>query len=325
MKKDELFFSSLLAVVVCLVVGTIFFITAPQKTPEPIETPVAQGTETPATAPTTAPTTQAPTTQAPATTVPAASTSAPQSADTTAPQAEATTAAPETQSGLPQTPAEILARYTEVVNKAKASGPAHKKVEYQAIPEDKVNFEGGVFNKILPLASLFFTPEEEAKANPEVREKGNDMYWFPVYKVDKGCMLTDASKIKSATCTELPDGNVKITIVLNDEDNPEPPAEGATSCDNAVGSMFTPIMMADVHNTLKNDAAVKFVVKDIDFALTYYDCTADLVFNPTTNEIVSLDQYMHILIKVNSGKVFGMSAVGTAVLDNYMYLSDFQY
>lgn len=322
MKKDELLFSSLLAVVVCLLVGTIFFVTAPQKTPEPIEAPVAQGTQTPTTTPTTAPTT-APTTQAPTTAPQAAATTAPAVSDTTkAPEATTAPAAP---TGLPQTPAEILARYTEVMDKAKNSGPAHKKVEYQAIPEDKVNFEGGVFNKILPLASLFFTKEEDARANPEIREKGGDMYWFPIYKVKKGCMLTDASKIKSATCTELPDGNVKITIVLNDELNPEPPAEGATSHNNAVGSMFTPIMMADVHNTLKNDAAVKFVVKDVDFELNYYDCTADLVFNPETNEIVSLDQYMHILINIKSGKVFGLSAVGTAVLDNYLYFSDFQY
>lgn len=335
MKKDETILASLIAAVICMALTIVFMLGGNSKgLVISIEAPVAQGVTQATAVPTAPPTTQsttAATTQAVTETAAAGqNNSASQNEGTTAASQSATTQAPSTtaaaqENALPSTPAEILARYTLVMDKAKADGPAHKKVEYQAIPEDKVNFEGGVFNKILPLASLFFTTEEDARANPELREKGGDMYWFPIYKVQKGCLLTDVSKIKDAKCEKLPDGNVKITLVLNDELNPEPPAEGATSCDNAVGSVFTPIMMADVHNTLKNDAAVKFVVKDVDFELTYYDCTAELVFNPETNEIVSLDQYMHILINIKSGKVVGMNAVGTAVLDNYLYFSDFQY
>lgn len=322
MKKDDVILSSVIAVILCIVIGVIFH---GMKGPSTTEIIVGVNSNAGAAVQTTLPT--VPTTVAPATTAPSTTQATTQGAaqtETTVPaSAESTTAAAE--NGLPVTPAEILAKYTQVMDKAKSEGPAHKKVEYQAIPEDKVSFEGGVFDKILPLASLFFTTEEDARANPEIREKGGDMYWFPVYKVSKGCLLTDASKIKSATCTEQADGNVKITIVLLDEDNPEPPPEGATSCDNAVGSLFTPIMLADVHNTLQNDSAVKFVVKDVDFDLNYYDCTAELVYNPANDQIVSLDHYMHILIKINSGKVLGMSAVGTAVLDNYLYFSDFQY
>ncbi len=322
MKKDEIFLTSMLAVIGCAVFTLAFLLGAKSEGKViTVKIPNVQTAVNNTVAPTQTPTQAA--TQAPATTQPPVVTETPSGESTTA-AAEPTTAA-STENALPSTPAEILAKYTQVMDKAKSEGPAHKKVEYQVIPEDKVNFEGGVFNKILPLASLFFTTEEDARANPEIREKGNDMYWFPVYKVEKGCLLTDASKIKSANCTKQADGNVKITIVLNDEDNPEPPPEGATSCDNAVGSLFTPIILADVHNTLKNDSAVKFVVKDIDFDLTYYDCTAELIYNPENDQIVSLDHYMHILIKINSGKVFGLSAVGTAVLDNYLYFSDFAY
>ncbi len=325
MKKDETILASMIAAIICIILTIVFLVGGDSEgLVISIETPAVQNAVQNVV--TTVPTT-APTTTAPQTTVATQAPTESQGESTTAANAATATTASVSESAdsLPSTPAAILAKYTEVVDKAKAEGPAHHKVEYQAIPEEKVNFEGGVFNKILPLASLFFTTEEDARANPEIREKGGDMYWFPVYKVEKGCLLTDASKIKNASCEKLPDGNVKITIVLNDEDNPEPPPEGATSCDNAVGSMFTPIMLADVHNTLKNDSAVKFVVKDVDFDLTYYDCTAELVFNPENNQIVSLDQYMHILIKINSGKVVGMSAVGTAVLDNYLYLSDFAY
>ena len=325
MKKNETILGVMIAAVICLALSFVFWAGGDSNEMViDIEAPTVQNIVETAPATTLPATTQVTTTvQASATTTQTPATS--QGENTTAPTSAPVTSAASTSDGLPVTPAEILAKYTQVMDKAKAEGPEHKKVEYQAIPEDKVNFEGGVFNKILPLASLFFTTEEDAKANPEIREKGNDMYWFPVYKTEKGCLLTDASKIKSASCEKQADGNVKITITLNDEDNPEPPPEGATSCDNAVGSLFTPIILADVHNTLQNDSAVKFVVKDVDFDLNYYDCTAELIYNPENDQIVSLDHYMHILIKINSGKVFGMSAVGTAVLDNYLYFSDFVY
>lgn len=340
MERDELNYPITIVSIICVLM-LIALVFGPVKTvfdaTEDAQVSVSEQTE--------ASTTQAPTTQAPATTAAPETTAAPTTtaapettaapvaqpapsdttaaADTTAAPAESTTAA--ATNALPATPEAILAKYTEVVDKAKSEGPAHKKIEYQAIPEDKVNFEGGVFGKMLPLISNFLKTEEDARANPEAFEKGNDMYWFPPYRVTKGCMLTDVSKIKSATCEEQPDGNVKITIVLNDEANPEPPAEGATSCDNATGSMFTPIKRADIDNTLQNDGAVKFIVKDVDFDLNYHDCTAELVYNPSNDQIVSLDQYMHIFINIKSGTLLGMSAVGTAELNNNLHLSDFAY
>lgn len=332
MKKNELWVTTTITSAICLILSIVIILSGRMGDRE-ITISLGQktagsniGTSQQATQPTTQPTTQA---TLAATTQPATQPSTQDSSDvsgdnTTAPTDAPATSEPAATNTVPTGNEEILKKYNEIISKAKTSGPAHKKVEYQAIPEDKVNFGGGIFDRILPIASNFFTTEEDARANPEIREKGNDMYWFPPYKV-QGCLLTDASRIKSASCTELPDGNVKMVIVLNDDINPEPPAEGATTCDTAVGSMFTPIMLADVHDVLENDSTVKFIVKDVAFDLTYYDCTAELVYNPTTNEIVSLDQYMHILIDIKSGKVLGMSAVGTAVLDNYMYLSDFQY
>ena len=337
MERDQLNYPITIVSIICVLM-LIALVFGPTKN-EAVDanaseqTTVAEQIVAPETAApvTQAPETAAPTTAAPATTAAPETTVAPETqAATTAASAEQTTAAPaETTAAatnaLPSTPEEILAKYTVIVDKAKAEGPAHKKVEYQKIPEEKVNFEGGVFGKMLPLISNFLRTEEDANANPELWEKGNDMYWFPPYRVTKGCMLTDTSKIKSATCTELPDGNVKITIVLNDETNPEPPSEGSTSCDNATGSMFSPIMRADIDNTLKNDGAVKFIVKDVDFDLNYHDCTAELVYNPANDQIVSLDQYMHIFINIKSGTLIGMSAVGNAELDNYLHLSDFTY
>ncbi len=319
MKKSDIIKASLWSAVVCLVAVVVIVLTGSfgfnvtgNITLEGGALSVA-GTQEPATqAPTQAPVTQAPT-QAP-------------SGDTNAPT-EAPTQAPagNTDNGaLPTDTAAILAKYTELMNQAKIDSPGFSKVEYQDIPAEKAQFEGKVFNTLLPLIGNFFKDEETARANPESKLKGESMEWFPIYHNEKGCLLTDASKIKSATCTELDDGNVKISIVMNDEVNSEPPGDAAT-CASAVGSICTPIEMQTVRDTLQNDSAIKLVARNIDFDLTYYDCTVDLVYNPANNQLVSLDQYMHILINIKDGTVAFASAKGTAVLDNYMYISDFQY
>ena len=315
MKKNELIFTALLAAVFCLLSATLGAV-LPTKIgvsgSVDADIPVVQVQQ-----PTAIVTTQ------PAVTTPPVT----QPADTGDTNEDVATPpvteAPD-DSSIPQGNEAILAKYSELLNNAKASKPAFKKVEWQAIPEEKAQFEGAVFGKILPLASNFFKTEEDAKASPEYMEKGGTMEWFPIYHNDKGCMLTDTSAIESATCTELPDGNVKIVIELKDEFNSEPP-KSAPTCDSYVGSMFTPIEMAEVRTTLTTDPTIKFIIKDVDFELTYYDCVAELTYNPTTNQIVELDQFMHIDINIKNGSLLGMSAKGRAVLDNYMYLSEFQY
>lgn len=315
-KYDQLIFAALLAAVFVLLSATLGVILPTDISVEgSVESEAPQWQCVLPTAPSaTTPTVTEPTTQPQAT-----QPSAPEQDTTVAPKEEASTS-----SSLPQSNEEILAKYSEVMNKAKADSPAFKKIEWQDIPEEKAHFEGKVFSKILPLASHFFKDEATARANPEAKAKGESMEWFPIYQNEKGCMLTDASVIESATCTELADGNVKIVIELKDEYNSEPPGSAST-CDSYVGSMFTPIEMASVRDILENDSTVKFIIKNVDFDLTYYDCTAELTYNPTTNEIVELDQFMHLDINIKEGSIVGISAKGKAVLDNYMYISDFQY
>ncbi|MBO5936673.1 MAG: hypothetical protein J6Q79_03550 [Clostridia bacterium] len=314
-KYDQLIFAALLAAVFVLLSATLGLILPTEINVEGAvdsDLPVAQVQQTVVTAPTQPAVTTPPATQ-PAT--PDNSTD-----DTTSvPAADNTN-----DSSLPQGNEAILAKYSELMNDAKAKSVGFKKIEWQAIPEEKAQFEGKAFGKILPIASNFFKTEEDAKANPEFKSKDDDATWLPIYHNQKGCLLTDASVIENATCTELPDGNVKIVIELKDEDNSEPPLESPT-CDSYIGSMFTPIQFASIRNTLETDPAVKFIVKNVDFDLTYFDCVAELTYNPATNQIVQLDQFMHIDIKINDGSILGLSAKGNAVLDNYMYISEFQY
>lgn len=319
MKKSDITLAALWSAVACLLVATIAIVSgnfgvslsgdinysgAIAATPvqsTPVNTPNAAVPET------TQPSTQAPVA----------------SDDNTAD--EPSQDAPKADTGLPTEAADILAKYTEVMNQAKTDAPGFTKVEYQNIPEEKAAFEGKVISTALPLLNSFFKDEATARANAETKAKGESMEWFPIYHNDKGCLLTDASCISSATCTDQGDGTVKISIVLNTETNSEPPAEGAASSSSFVGAMFTPIELATVNDILQNNTAVKLVARNIDYDLIYHDCTVDLVYNPENNQIVSLDQFMHMTMSITGGTIIGSSAVGTAELDNYMYISDFQY
>lgn len=316
MKKKDYVLAAALSVLACVM--AFFLVTKGVNVNVKVEgAPAANQTvETPTAAPATQPT-QAPT-------------QAPTEAPTAAPSGDATPDATEPTQGaaastdIPSGNEAILKKYSDILNDANEKKVGYNKVEFQAIPEEKANL-GGILDKIMPVAQTFFVDEATAKQNPETFQKGGDMKWFPLYHTTKGCVLTDASKIENATCEKLADGNVKITIELQDEMNPEPIAEGATTCNSFTGSMFTPIKRADVDDVLQNNFAVKMLIKNLDYDLKYHDCTAELIYNPETNQIVSLTQYMHILIIVNSGKVAGSDVTGDAILDNSMFLTDFVY
>lgn len=314
MKKKEIILAVILSIVAC--VAASFLVTrdvninlnvegAPVAN-QTVQQPAAQPTTQPATAPTQAPT------------------EAPTQGNVETPEATEPSKDAAASTNLPSGNEAILKKYSDILNDANEKKVGYNKVEFQAIPPEKANL-GGVLDKIMPVAQTFFVDEATAKQNPETFQKGGDMDWFPLYHTTKGCVLTDASKIEKATCEKLADGNVKITIELQDEMNPEPIDNGATTCNSYTGSMFTPIKRADIDDVLQNNGAVKMLIKNLDYDLKYHDCTAELIYNPETNQIVSLTQYMHILIIVNSGKVAFSDVTGDAILDNSMFLTDFVY
>lgn len=251
-------------------------------------------------------------------------------------QAGGALAAAASVSGKPSSYAEIIAAYTAVVDYAKQQKVGYTKSEWQELPKDKRNMDGFVINAILPVASTFMTSEKDAKGDKkEVKEKGSDMKWFPIYKHStKGSLMTaaDAVHVKSAKCEVLSNGNYRITIVLKDDINPEPYTPGPGDEPNAtgtvpkgfVGKMFDPLAKSEIDNTLINDPTVTKVVKNVSYSLKYYDCTAILVYNPKNNHMVSLNQYMHVLIDA-SGKVIGNQFSGNAVLDNFLEISNIKY
>lgn len=225
---------------------------------------------------------------------------------------------------------EVLDIYTKLMNKAKADKPGYKKVEYQELPSDAQNrviTEGSnLVGTLLDLVDQLdlLTTKETAEADPEIVEKGGDMRWFPVYKCEKGCYLTDVSAIESTNYEDLGNGKARITIELKDEQNPEPMAEGATTAPSKVGAMFSPLSKADIDNTL-NGGVVSAVVKDITYSLTYHDCKAIVEYDTKTNEIIKLEQYMNVAIKADAKVLFSKINIEKQELFNTMVITDFKY
>ena len=234
------------------------------------------------------------------------------------------TGAETTQAGKPTTAAQILAAYTDVMNYAKTVKPAYNKQEFQTLPKEDQHMDGAVIGYLLPQAERFMT--KEADANIEDNKAGSDMKWFPVAKADKGCLLTNASAIKSATCDELSNGNYKITIILNDEHNPEPYKTGDTKATSNTGNMFQPLAKSEIDNTLQTDSTIKALITTaVKYDLRYYNCTAVVEYNPKTKQIVNLSQTMSVFIDIQQGKVLFLKATGNAILYNYMKCWNFKY
>ena len=225
---------------------------------------------------------------------------------------------------------EVLEIYTTVMNKAKKDKPGYKKVEYQELPSDAQNrviTEGSnLVGTLLDLVDQLdlMTSKEAAEADPEIVEKGSDMRWFPVYKCEKGCYLTDVNAIESTKYEDLGNGKARITIELKDEQNPEPMAEGASTSPSNVGAMFSPLSKKDIDNTL-NGGVVSAVVKDITYSLTYHDCTAVVEYDTKTNQIIRLEQYMDVAIKADAKVILSKINIEKQELFNTMIISDLQY
>ncbi|MCR4615565.1 MAG: hypothetical protein K5756_05395 [Clostridiales bacterium] len=241
--------------------------------------------------------------------------------------AEVTAAADETTTEdpnkLPETKEEILAAYSEVMNNSKALKPGYTRIEWQDLPEEKRNIDGGVAKQLIKLAGMFMESKENATKNPEIKAKGGDMKYFPVPRAEKGCYLTNANAIKSASCKKQNDGTIKIVIELKPEMNSEPYFAKPNNPSN-VGSMFGPLSLAEINKEITGNPAIKIVVKDVEFTLKYYNCIATLIYDPETMRAKAISQVMDTLIDT-SGKILGSPFSGSAVLHNDLKIININY
>ncbi|MDR1408700.1 MAG: hypothetical protein LBJ12_00170 [Oscillospiraceae bacterium] len=233
---------------------------------------------------------------------------------TTTPASAATTLAPTTvpKPALPNTKAEILAQYTKIMNQAKAEKPAFTKIQYQDLPKDKRHADGLATSVLSQFIDQMFTSEKDARNNPTTHAKGNDMQDFPVVQSEKGCCLTDANLIKSATLTQN-GGTRKIRIVLKDEKNAGP--YWATKKGDSIGGIFDLARKEDLDDALKSIP----VIREPQYSLTYYDCTAELEYDTATGHIISLKQTTHALADA-SFKMFSKNTLDF-VVDDYTIIT----
>jgi len=226
--------------------------------------------------------------------------------------------------GLPTTKSEILAAYTAVMNKAKTDKPGYTKIMYQSLPDAEKYKDNTTVKILMSIVNLFMTTKDKAMKNPVVYENGSDTKAnFPITESTKGCMLTNTNAIKSASCAALPDGNYKITIILNNELNPERFRDGMIKAPSNTGNMFVIFSKSDVDPILQKPY-VKILVKNGDLQMNFHDCKAELEYNPKTNRIISLDQVTHTSLGV-SGTVVGHYYKENTELEMYYTASNFKY
>lgn len=223
-------------------------------------------------------------------------------------------------SKMPETTEEIITKYAEVLKKFKQEKPAYTKKEYQALPEESRQFSSSLVNKLLGFADNYMVKEDSEDATV-VREKGyaDIINEIPIYGLEDGCLLTDYSAVKNATCVDNGDGNYKISFSLQDEVNPTPLASGSTQPQSYHAAVLMPgnrdEIMVEVNKVEKMTGATCN-----SFDLTYRDCTFECVYNPENDQVVSITH--HANIDIDADIHFITDITGSARLTNDMLVYD---
>lgn len=238
-----------------------------------------------------------------------------QNNDVTAPSYPA-----EKESNKPESTKEIIDQYTLLVDKFKQQKPAYKKKEYQALPEEYHNFSSTI-NKALDLAAGYMTTEDEAEIL--IRDAGaeeiiNDM---PIHGTEKGCVLTDYDAVSWAKCEDRGDGTYEISFSLKEEINAEPTPADSLVPVSAHGAVLQPMAFNDIKAEIDSVAAKIPGVSMNTLDLYYRDNVFSCVYNPETDEVLSITHHIVIDIVVNID-VFSKSIDGSARLLNEMFIYD---
>lgn len=260
-------------------------------------------------------TTQPVITTQPQVTVPTTDDASDDTADTTVASDPA-----EKDSNKPESTKEIIDKYTLLVDKFKQQKPAYKKKEYQALPVEYHNFSS-TLNKALDLAAGYMVTEEEAEVL--VRDAGaeeiiNDM---PIHGSEKGCALTDYDAVSWAKCEDKGDGTYEISFSLKEEINPEPTPADTLVPVSAHGAVMQPMAFSDIKAEIDNVASKIPSVSMNTLDLYYRDHVFSCVYNPETDEVLSITHHIVIDIVVNI-EAFGKNIDGSARLLNEMFIYD---
>lgn len=226
----------------------------------------------------------------------------------------------EKESDKPESTKEIIDQYTLLVDKFKQQKPAYKKKEFQALPEEYHNFSDTI-NKALGLAAGYMTTEDEAEIL--IREAGAEeiIMDMPIHGAEKGCTLTDYDAVSWAKCEDKGDGTYEISFSLKEEINPEPTPADTLIPPSAHGAVMQPMAFNDIKAEIDSIASKIPGVSMNTLDLYYRDHVFSCVYNPETDEVLSITHHIVIDILVNID-VFSKSIDGSARLINEMFIYD---
>ncbi|MBQ2759116.1 MAG: hypothetical protein IJE93_05050 [Clostridia bacterium] len=283
-------------------------------TEAPTNAPVG---DTPTEAPTNAPVdtpTEAPT-NAPVDTPTEAPTNAPVEKPTEAPTnapTEAPTNAPAT-SNAPSSKQDIVNFYAKAANDLKNNGAAgYTKKEWQVV--DEININPLVNGAIKGVLGSFMTVE--ADAEEQVNAKGSD----DAKRRSFGWTLTDLSKVASAKCEVLANGNYKITIVMVDEDTPK---KTGSTLGQVTGAL---LYWEDIETTLTSDPTVTKILSEFsDIHVNYKHFTITAEMTPD-GKFVALEHNADVDIILGHIKVIGINIDNkSGHMYNYCKFYNFKY
>lgn len=239
--------------------------------------------------------------------------SAPTAVITDATQAPTVPTVAETTAGvvLPQTTAEVLAKYDELMSAFKTDLDAKKltcmRKEYQEISD--VDF-GAASSIAQGIVDQMVTPADKA-----VPEKLTDSSAVPPLDSD-GCALEDTNFIKSGTAVDNGDGTATLTLVLMDEKNPQPPEGGVHT--SQTGKLFSPMKTTEITDKITKFPLVGNALETFD--LNYHDCTATLIYEKNTGSVRSLEQIMRIDLNAHISVLSGLDL--SAKVTNHLEITD---
>lgn len=241
--------------------------------------------------------------------------------DSTPKQEDTTVVNPDSKDSIkPESTKEIIDKYTLLVDKFKQQKPAYKKKEYQALPVEYHNFSS-IINKVLDVAAGYMTTEDEAEIL--IRDAGAEeiLMDMPIHGAEKGCTLTNYDAVEWAKCEDMGDGTYKISFSLKEEINAEPTPADTLVAPSAHGAVMQPMKFNDIK------AEVDGIISKIpgialnQLDLFYRDCEFICIYDPATDEVLSITHYIVIDIVVNAD-VFGKTIDGSARLLNDMFIYD---
>lgn len=223
--------------------------------------------------------------------------------------------------GNPSDTKAIIDQYTLLVNRFKQEKPAYKKKEFQSLPEEFRNL-GTAGNVVLEIAAGYMVSEEECEELVRPAGSADEIKWdMPIHNSEVGCLLTDYDAVEWAKCEDLGDGTKKISFSLKEEMNAEPTPADTLVPVSKHGAVMQPLSRQEIVNEVEKITSKVPGLGINDFSLGYRECEFSCVYNPETDQVLSITH--HIVIDINADiQLFVANIAGSARLYNEMLIYD---